>query len=199
MLVWNVELADDDLDIDARRVDGTQHFDDAAGGTARGGGPARDLDHHHQSGFCRSRFTARHLDVGHHTAVERHDVAETRGVDVEAADNGLLAALEDADDAPLESLFRLALHAHHHAIAVHRLGEIGSGDVDVLPFAGLRLLGYHETEPSGVGREPADDEVHLVGKTETVAANLQQCSVGDELLELAGERLAFFARHLEQL
>ena len=47
--VRDVELADDDLRVDAGLVDVAEHFDDASDRTAGGGRPPRDLDEHHVS------------------------------------------------------------------------------------------------------------------------------------------------------
>ena len=106
-------------------------------------------------GSADDRLPRRHLDVGQHAAVERHDVAETGIVDLEAADDGLLAALEDADDASLEPLLGLALDARHDAVAVHRLGQVRRRDVDVLALARLGVLGHDEAEAAGIGLQPA--------------------------------------------
>ena len=47
------------------------------------------------------------------------------------------------------------------------------------------MLGDDEAEAAGIGREPPDDEIHLLGQAEAVAANLQQ---------LAGATSAFSCR-----
>ena len=121
------------------------------------------------------------MHVGEHAPIERHDVAEAGVVGLEAADERRLAALEDPDDAPFEPLLGLPLDARDDAIAVHRLGQVGGRDVDVLLVAASTVLGHDEAEAGRIGREPADDEVHLLGQAEAVAANLQQ---------LAGRRRA---------
>ena len=64
------------------------------------------------------------------------------------------------------------------------------------------LLGHDEAEPAGVRREPPDDEVHLLGQAEAIAADLQQFAGGDQRLQLpleAGALLAGHAQHLHQL
>ena len=99
--VGDAVLANDDLRVDAGLVDPAEHFDHASDRPARRRRPPRDLDEHHLAGFGRRRLPGRHMDVGQHAAVERHDVAETRLVHLESADDGRLAALEDADDASL--------------------------------------------------------------------------------------------------
>ena len=100
--VRDVELADDDLRVDAGLVDAAEHFDDASDRTARRGRPARDLDDHHLARLGRRPLPRRHVHVGQHATVERHDVAEAGGVDLEAADDAALAALENLDDAAFE-------------------------------------------------------------------------------------------------
>ena len=47
--------------------------------------------------------------------------------------------------------------------------------------------------------EPADDDVHPVGKAEAVAADLDQIAVGDERLQQPAERRAVLPRHAEHL
>jgi hypothetical protein len=47
--------------------------------------------------------------------------------------------------------------------------------------------------------EGPDVEIHLLGKTESLAAYLNQLARGDERFEVAFERDALFARNLEQL
>src|SRR5690349_7261036 len=108
------------------------------------------------------------MNIGDHTSIERRYVPDAGAIDVVPPDDRLLTALENADDAPLESLLRLSLDARHHAIAVHRLGEIGRGDVDILPVSSLRMLKNDEAESSRMRREAAHDEVHLFGQAETL-------------------------------
>ena len=79
MRVRDVELADDDLRVDAWLVDVPEHLDHPPDRTARGGRPARDLDEHHLAGFRGRRLAGRHVHVGQHPAIERHDVAEAAG------------------------------------------------------------------------------------------------------------------------
>ena len=59
--------------------------------------------------------------------------------------------------------------------------------------------GTTKPKPAGVGREPADDEIHLLGQAEAVAANLQQIARGHERLQLTLEGGALLARHAQQL
>ena len=99
---------------------------------------------------------------------------------------------------PSSALSVSPLDARHDAVAVHRLGEIRGGDVDVLPLA-ARVLGDDESETAGIRGEPADDEVHLLGQAEAVAANLQQLAGVTERLQLALEGGALLARHAQDL
>ena len=76
VLVGNAELADDDLGVDARRVDVAEHFLDAAKRTAAGRRPARDLDQDHVRRLGLAAIVRRNLDVHDHPPVERDDEAE---------------------------------------------------------------------------------------------------------------------------
>ena len=66
-----------------------------------------------------------------HAAVEGHHVAAEAPVALVAADDALVGALEDADDAPLGPFGVVALDARHHAVAVQRLADVRRGDVEV--------------------------------------------------------------------
>ena len=63
----------------------------------------------------------------------------------------------------------------------------------------LAVLGYDETEPTRVGGEPPDDEIHLLGQAEAVATNLQQIARRHERLQLTLEGGALLARHAKHL
>ena len=114
-------LADDDLEVDAGRVDVAEHLDDAAGGAARRRRPARDRDRHHLARLGALGLGRLDLDVDQDLLVERHDVAEARGVEDVAADDlrrGPLEHLDDAALAPRRRRPRVAPPAI--AIAAHR-------------------------------------------------------------------------------
>ena len=153
----------------------------------------------HVARLGRRRLACRHVHVGQHPPIERHDISEPRIVSLEASDDRFLAALEDADDAPFKAALRTPLDAGDDPIAVHRFRQVRCGNVDVLLFAGLRVFGDDESKSSRVGLQPADDEVHLLRKPEPVAANLQQFTVGDERRQVTLERGALFARHAQRL
>jgi hypothetical protein len=83
---------------------------------------------------------------------------------------------------------------------MHRLEQVGTSDVDVQLLALAlsepggrveRVLGDDKAEPAGIGRETADDEVHLVAHAETIAANLHEFASGDERFQLPLECDAF--------
>ena len=90
---------------------------------------------------------------------------------------------------------------------MHRLCKVRRGDVDVpalrlQPSAGTRgrigraiagMFGDDEAVSGRIGLEPPDDEVHLFGKAETVAAHLNERAVGNERLQLALEAVALLA------
>ena len=120
-------------------------------------------------------------------------------VDVEAADDRGVAALEDADDAPLEPVLdRPALDAREHAIAVHRLLDVGGRHVHVGRVA-AGLVGNDEAEAGRVHLQTADDEVHLVGQPDAAAFGLDELAGRDERFQEAAECRAFFVRNLERL
>ena len=92
------------------------------------------------------------MHVGEHATVERRDVTEAGVVHLEAPDDVGLTALENLDDAAFDALLRAPLDARDDPIAVHRLGQIGRGDVDVTT---LTVLGHDEPEPTRVRRRAA--------------------------------------------
>ena len=172
--VGNAVLADDDLGVDARRVDVAEHFGDAADGAARRGRPARELDDDHLARRRAAFLAGRHEDVHQHAPIERHDVAHAVLVAVVAADDPRVAALEDADDAPFDAAaFLDPLDARDDAVAVHRLVQVRSRDVDVAA-AVERPLGDDEAVAAGMRLQPADVQVHLFGQAEALAANLDE-------------------------
>ena len=145
-------------------------------------------------------LTGRNMDVGEDAAIERDDVAETRGVDLESADNRLLATLEDADDPALGSSLGVALDAGDNPVAVHRLGQIRGGDKDVLSLsARFRMLGHDKPEPAWICLEVPDHQIHLLRDAKAVATNLEKCSLRHQRLELPLETATLLARHAQQL
>ena len=61
------------------------------------------------------------------------------------------------------------------------------------------VLGHHESKTTGIGLQATDDEIHLLGQPESVAADLQEHAVADECLQLTLEAAALVARHAEEL
>src|SRR5262249_29825135 len=121
VLVGYAVLADDDLGVDARRIDVAEDLGDVADRAARRRRPARQLDDHHLARRRAAFLSGRHDDVHQHAAIERGDVAHAVLVAVVAADDGGVAAFEDADDAALgAAAFLDPLDAHDDAVAVHR-------------------------------------------------------------------------------
>ena len=109
-----------------------------------------------------------------------------------------MAALQDADDSPFGASLRAAFDTDDDAIAVHRLGEIGRGDVDIRAL-GVRvgLIGNDKAEPARVRRESSDDEVHLFRQPVSIAADLEEFTGSDERLQLSPESGALVARYTQ--
>ena len=100
-------------------------------------------------------------------------------VDLEAAHDALVGALEDADDPALGPLCRVALETGHDAVAVEGFADIRCRHVEVgLAFA--PDLGHHEAVAGRAAREPAHDEVHAVRQPDVGTADLDEQPVGDE-------------------
>ena len=132
-------------------------------------------DHDHVAGLGRRGLAGGNLDVGDQTAIERHHVAEPRGVHLEPSDHALVGTFEDLHEPPFEPLLGVLLHAGDDGVAVHRLGQGEGRDVDVgVPLAVALALGGHEAEAGRVHLEASDHEVHLLGQTEAVAAHLHE-------------------------
>ena len=111
-----------------------------------------------------------------------------------------MRALEDPDDAPFGAAAVLdALDADDDAVAVHRFVEVRAGNVDVAAADSSGRSGRDEAVAGRVRLQAADVEVHLLGQAEALAANLNEIAGGDERLDVALERGALVARHLENL
>ena len=90
----DVELADDQLDVDAGLADHAEDFDDAAAGDVAGAvGIAVDLDVHHLLIARVHRAVAIDDDVVIEARVERRD-ERLIGIGVKAADDGAMRAAQ---------------------------------------------------------------------------------------------------------
>ena len=201
--VGNAVLPDDDFRVDARRVDIAQHFGDPADGAPRGGRPSRQFHRHHLARRRAALLSRRDDDVHQHAPIERHDVSHAVLVAIVTADERFVAALQDADDAPLGAPTAVfvddaALDPDDDPVAVHRLVEERRRNVDVAARL-ERALGRDESVAGRMRLQAADVEIHLLGQAEAVPANLNQVARGDERLDVAFERGALVARNLEDL
>ena len=190
-------LANNDLRVDAGLIDVAQHLDDVTDGAAGGGGPAGNFHDHHVARLRRRRSARGDLHLRRHAAIEGNhvtDAGRTGRISLEATDDRAVSALDDADDASFGPALGLALDSHEDAIAVHRFGEIGSGNVDVLRlFARL-----DEAETPGIGQETAGDNVLFLGEGEPVAADLHEVASIDKRLELPFEGDVLLAWHAQE-
>ena len=95
-----------------------------------------------------------------------------------------LARAQDLDDAALRALAGpVALDAHDHPVAVHRLLAVRRRDEHVRrrgPRGARRRT--TNADPAGDRLEAADHEVHLLGHAVPPAADLDQRPVGDQRL-----------------
>ena len=197
--VGDAVLADDDLGVDAGRVDVADDLDDLADRSARRRRPARDRGRDHVVRLGVALVARRNLDVHDQPAIEWDDEAGAGAVSLEAADDRRRAALEDPQDPAFRAFVRHALDARDDAVAVHGLIEIAAGDVDVAGDAVDRAIGHDESEPAGVGRDPSDDQVHSIGQAVAVAPRLDERAGAGELLEQPLERRALLSRYLQPL
>jgi hypothetical protein len=117
---------DDDLGIDAGRIDVAEDRGDAAERAPCRRRPLRDLGRHHLA-WRRAAFLAgRHEDVHEHAAIERHDVPHAVFVAIVSSDDRRVLALEDANDASLDTPALLdPLDTGDHAVAVHGFVQVG--------------------------------------------------------------------------
>ena len=58
----------------------------------------------------------------------------------------------------------IALDADDDAVAVHRLVQVGAGDVDVAADALERPVGHDEAVAGGMRLDAADDQIHPSGR-----------------------------------
>src|SRR5262245_60719611 len=151
--VRDVVLANDDLRVDTWLVDVAENLDDPANRASSRGWPARDLTDDHIVCFGSAALSGWHMNVRSYTAVKRNDIGKSRGVGFDTADDRVVRSLDDADDPAFQAARCLALDAHEHTIAMHGLGEVRRGDVNVpsprlASFA--RVVGNHESKAARI-------------------------------------------------
>src|SRR5262249_41361382 len=130
---------------------------------------------------------------------ERHDKSEARAVAVEAPDHRGRTALENTHDPPFGPFAGEALDSRNDAVAVHRLIEVAAGNKKV-PLGVLeRTIGHHESKAAGIGDHLADDQVHAVGQTESIAARLHEGAALDQIGQQLLERGTLLTWQLETL
>ena len=199
VLVRQPVLADDDFVVDARLVDVAEHLDDAAERTARRRRPARNFYDNHVAGLRVPTLVRWNLDIYDQPSIERDEETHARVVDVEPAHDGRGAALQDSKDASFCPVFTRAFDPRHDPIAVHGLIEVAPRDEDVSGDPFDRPVGHDETEAPRVRLHPADDQVHQVRQTESVATRLNQVAGGNELLQQAPDGRPLIPWNLEPL
>ena len=130
-LMGHAVLAHRDLDLHARVVDLTQHFLDAAHRLTEQGRRLGQLDHHHLPRLGRARCTFGDHHILAVALVLGRDQPQAAFLQ-QAANDGLLRALDDLDDAPFRPAFAvLTDDANLDAIPVkHRPHFIG-GQINV--------------------------------------------------------------------
>ena len=172
-LVRDLELADDQLDVDARLADETENFDDAAAGDVAGAvGVAVDLDVDHLLVARVHRAVAVDDDVVVEPRVERRH-ERLVGIGVKAADDGAVRAAQHrrhfADDELAlpdgVELRAVLVDANDDEIAVHRAlhGAAVDEDVGLLAAAaehGAVAVGVH-ANAAGVIRRELEERVAL--------------------------------------
>ena len=183
VLVGDAVLTDDDLVVDARLVDVSEHLGYAAERAARGRRPAGNLDDHHVAWLGVQKLVPRHLHIHDQAAIERHDESFSAAVvGVKTSDDRCGPALEDPEDPPFGALVRVSFKARDDAVAVHRLIQIAAGDVQVAFHALERPVWHDESEAARVRHDLADDKVHSIGESIPVSAGLDE---GAALYEVA--------------
>ena len=80
---------------------------------------------------------------------------------------------------------------------MHRFGEVGRRDVDVLPSPGSTCRA-RRSRNRRVGLETAGDEVLRIGQAEPIAADLHQFAGMNERLELPPESDTLLAGHPQE-
>jgi hypothetical protein len=157
-----------------------------------------DLGRDHFTWRRATTVTRRDVHVDEETAIEGHDEPAAGVVHVVAADDTLRPPLEDPQNASLSPIrVTPVLDAHHHAIAVHRLIQVRAGHEDAGgtvadPFR------FDEREPSRVGGDATDNQIHAVRETEAMTANLDERPSGHERAKATLERRTLFPRNTKR-
>ncbi len=192
-------LAQDDLGIDARFVDGPEHLHYSPDRAPGSGRPRGDFNRHHVARFSVLALAGGNLNVHDQPAVERNDEPHAGRVPVEAADRILRAPLKNPDDPAFGPSIGNPLDPRDDAIAVHGLIQVAAGDEDVAGHLLERPIRHDEAKSSRIGGDSPDDEVHPIRQPITVAPGLNQLAVGDELAQQAFEGRALLAGEFEPL
>ncbi len=90
------------------------------------------------------------------------------------------------------------LDAHHDSIAVHRLVEVRTGNVDVTAHL-ERTLGCDEPVAGRMRLQSADVQIQFFGQAEAVTADLNQVAGGNERFDVPLERGPVVAGNFEDL
>ena len=140
------------------------------------------------------------MHVHDHTPVERDDVSQTGIVDLETPDELRGRPFENPDDPSLGAVgLMLPLDPRHDAIAVHRLIEVRSSDIEISRDALHGVVGGHKTEATRIHVHATRDETHPVRNPVAVTPDLDQRPRVDERVEPASERDALCAVEPEPL
>ena len=191
-VLGNAEAAQDDRGVHAGRGHAAEDLDDAALGTARLAGILRQIHDDHLAGSRGQRVAPGNQHIGEHPLVERHHEAAAGAIDLQPADDPLVAARHHLHHAPFVAALGAALHARGHAIAVHRVAERARRDEQVV--AGLPVAG-HETDAAGRRVDGADDQVRPAWQAEEMPALPHQFARVHERREVALERHPLLTRH----
>src|SRR3989442_1461535 len=199
MRVQDPVLADDDFGVYARGVDVAEHLGHTADGPACRGGPPRQLYRHHLTGRRPTFLPRRDEHIHQQPPLERQDVTHAVVVAIVAADEPLVASLQDANDSAFGAAAVLdALDAHDDAVAVHRFVEMRARYVDVAARL-ERALGRDEPVAGRMRLQPTDIEVHFLRQAEAVPADVNKVARGDQRLDVTFERRPLVAWDFENL
>ena len=183
-LVRYRELADRDLDLHARVVDGAQHFDDPPHRLHVALRLLKDLDDHDLAGLRREGRSGRNKDVVLDALVFGHDDGDAAFVE-QAADELVGAALDNLDDLALGAAAAVgAGDARQDAVAMQHLAHLVLGEHEIL--AGI--VADQESEAVAMALHLARDEVGTGGHEEQPGAIADHAARTLEFLELFVEK-----------